>query len=176
MQSRICKRRGWIKRMNSVGGETVNCVFCWGSATIVSVSLDRTVVLKKKRASENSRCVSSSKICVCKSCLCKFFLQPAPLFHFTLTELLSLPLDIPALMIHTWINHTVRQTAAYYVIMQIRETALGHAIPAPACFLNAASGIIRSSALACATDMHHWVTTIRSLTRVSFLTKLIMKM
>lgn len=153
-------------------------LLCWGSTIIVSVSSDGAMVLKT-RASDKSHCVFNSKIwCVCKLSVCSFFFfsQRVPVFHSTLNELVSLPVDIPALMIHTWINHAVRQTAAYYVIMQIREMPLGRAIPTPACFLNAASRIIRSSAPACATDMHHWVATIRSLTRVSFLTKLIMKM
>lgn len=96
-------------------------------------------------------------------------------FRFTLTKLLSLPLDIPALMMHTWINHTVRQTAAHSMIMQIRETPLCHAISTTACFLAAASMIIRRSAMACATDMHHWAATMGSFARDSFFTKLILK-
>lgn len=90
------------------------------------------------------------------------------MFHFTLTELLSLPLDILALMIHTWINHTARQTAAYSMIMQIRETPLGHAISTTACFLAVASMIIRRSAMVCAKDMHHWAATMRSSARDLF--------
>lgn len=61
------------------------------------------------------------------------------------------------------------------MIMQIRETPLGHAISMTACFLAAASMIIRRSAMVCATDMDHRATTIRSFTRDLFLTKLIVK-
>lgn len=96
------------------------------------------------------------------------------MFHSTLTELLSLPLDIPALMIHTWINHTARQTAAYSMIMQNRETPLGHAISTTACFLTAASMIIRRSAMGCATDVHHWAATIWGSARDLFLQTLML--
>lgn len=43
--------------------------------------------------------------CVCVVCVVRttptVLSGPLPAFHFTLTELLSLPADIPALMIHT---------------------------------------------------------------------------
>ena len=134
-----------------------------GSTIIVSVGLNRAL-LRKTRASDKSCCVFSSDLVDvwAFSHVCPVYTGLLLVFYFTLTELLSLPLDIPALMIHTWINHTARQTAAHSMIMQNREAPLGHAISTTACFLTAASMIIRRTAVICATDMHRWAATIWS--------------